>query len=353
MFRKIHIENFRCFKRLDIEDLQNFNLIIGKNNSGKTALLEAIFAHSGAYNPEVALKLDAFRAVKSHEFNAEAIWSNLFYELDISRSIKMQSFDKLDRRMYSEITVETASNYNDQKIQKSKSPQGSTAFSGASERLKFYFVNTNGKKYSSYATLDDETIKFKRPDTRLFKKSMFISTRSPLEGSSEAQRFGKLQVEGKDASIVESLKILEPRLKKIISVPVGNSSMLFADIGFSRAIEINYLGEGIMRLLQIILAMAQAEKGIIMIDEIERGFHYSFYESTLKVIFDFAKQIKSQIFATTHSKEYLNAAYHYFNNLSKNDLSVIRLDKKKEEIKATSYDVKALNEVIEGNWEIR
>jgi predicted ATP-dependent endonuclease of OLD family len=40
----IDIENFRCFKKLRVEGLASVNLIVGANNSGKTALLEAIEA---------------------------------------------------------------------------------------------------------------------------------------------------------------------------------------------------------------------------------------------------------------------------------------------------------------------
>jgi predicted ATPase len=41
MITKMHIENFKCFKDFDIE-LGPFNVLIGPNDSGKTAFLEAI-----------------------------------------------------------------------------------------------------------------------------------------------------------------------------------------------------------------------------------------------------------------------------------------------------------------------
>ena len=42
MLDHIHIENFRLFKNLDIPKVGQVNLITGKNNSGKTTLLEAL-----------------------------------------------------------------------------------------------------------------------------------------------------------------------------------------------------------------------------------------------------------------------------------------------------------------------
>lgn len=42
MLTQLKIQNFRLFKHLHIEDLRRINLFAGKNNSGKTALLEAL-----------------------------------------------------------------------------------------------------------------------------------------------------------------------------------------------------------------------------------------------------------------------------------------------------------------------
>ena len=42
MYKSFRVKNFRCFKDLQINDLGRVNLIAGKNNTGKTALLEAI-----------------------------------------------------------------------------------------------------------------------------------------------------------------------------------------------------------------------------------------------------------------------------------------------------------------------
>ena len=43
MIQSISIENFRCFDKTEIKGFQRMNLITGKNNSGKTCLLEALY----------------------------------------------------------------------------------------------------------------------------------------------------------------------------------------------------------------------------------------------------------------------------------------------------------------------
>ena len=48
MYKSFRVKNFRCFKDLQINDLGRVNLIAGKNNTGKTALMEAMYLHTQA-----------------------------------------------------------------------------------------------------------------------------------------------------------------------------------------------------------------------------------------------------------------------------------------------------------------
>lgn len=43
MLKDLNITNYRCFKDLNIDGLSRVNLLVGRNNSGKTSLLEAIY----------------------------------------------------------------------------------------------------------------------------------------------------------------------------------------------------------------------------------------------------------------------------------------------------------------------
>lgn len=47
MYTHFRIQNFKSFRDLAFDDLARVNLIAGKNNTGKTSVLEAIALHSG------------------------------------------------------------------------------------------------------------------------------------------------------------------------------------------------------------------------------------------------------------------------------------------------------------------
>ena len=43
MLRDLTILNYRCFEDFQMDGLEQINLFVGNNNSGKTSLLEAIY----------------------------------------------------------------------------------------------------------------------------------------------------------------------------------------------------------------------------------------------------------------------------------------------------------------------
>ena len=49
MIESLRIENFRCFKALELHGLKRINAIVGDNATGKTVLLEAIKIGLGGF----------------------------------------------------------------------------------------------------------------------------------------------------------------------------------------------------------------------------------------------------------------------------------------------------------------
>ena len=82
MINSLHIENFRCFQKLDLSDLGRFNIIVGNNSAGKTALLESIFLPSGRH--DLVFRLRGHRGLMQAPLMPvkpvyEALWRDLFF----------------------------------------------------------------------------------------------------------------------------------------------------------------------------------------------------------------------------------------------------------------------------------
>ena len=88
MFQRISIRNYRGFNDVTVDNLGRINLVAGKNNTGKTALLEAIWLLCGAANPRMAINSHVFRGgnpTESPSWMAETCWKPLFHGLDTGR----------------------------------------------------------------------------------------------------------------------------------------------------------------------------------------------------------------------------------------------------------------------------
>ena len=88
MLKEIEIQNFRCFEHIKISGLERVNLIGGKNNAGKTALLEAVFLNVApqASSLEILRKLRR-ESSEARQAMPNRAWDNLFYALRKDRAI--------------------------------------------------------------------------------------------------------------------------------------------------------------------------------------------------------------------------------------------------------------------------
>ena len=112
MFESLRIRNYRVFSDLEIGDLSRINLIGGKNNSGKTSLLEAIFLLSAGGNPQFALNPNVIRwpdiglGLAPQSF--EAAWKQIFNGLDMSHPIEIKGYHSRRSKMTLDIVAERA-----------------------------------------------------------------------------------------------------------------------------------------------------------------------------------------------------------------------------------------------------
>jgi AAA15 family ATPase/GTPase len=67
------------------------------------------------------------------------------------------------------------------------------------------------------------------------------------------------------------------------------------------------MGDGIRKLLTILTSIYEVKDGVILIDEIENGMHFSTMKTLWKTIIHASMQFKVQVFVTTHNIEILKS----------------------------------------------
>ncbi len=113
------------------------------------------------------------------------------------------------------------------------------------------------------------------------------------------------------------------------------------------------MGEGAKRLLALSLAFLKAQNGVILIDEVENGLHHSALVDVWKKLDWLSREFNVQVFATTHSYECIVAANNAFNELESDELHLLRLYRRGDQVKAVTYNKDALDTNIEYLWELR
>ena len=122
-------------------------------------------------------------------------------------------------------------------------------------------------------------------------------------------------------------------------------------------VPLNSMGDGMLRILQLILAVFPARGGVLLIDELENGLHYSVQEEVWKMIFMLAEKLDIQVFATTHSWDCIESFTKVA--LDSPDSGVLfkmsrsKLLSDNGKIIATVYDEEALKTVTASDLEVR
>ncbi len=355
MYKSFRIQNFRCFKDFSIDRLERVNLIAGANNVGKTALLEAIFLHAGGTNIELTIRLNGFRGYEKFKVDdnmSENIWEPLFYRYEDQAVIEIEAQDSDDqvRRLRLKFIQPDSTTIQGEQL----SLEGKGFLSTGSMRRGLELEQeSGGKNKVSRSTFGPNSMILSPfPDPVPFL-CYFLGARLRINSAMEAELYGRLELEGQEGTILDFLKIIESRLKRLAVIVTEGVPTLHADVGIGRLIPRVFTGEGMGRLASFALAIANASGGVVLIDEIENGIHYSIMTEVWLGIAELARRFDVQIFATTHSYECLTAAHRAFKKSSTYDFRLHRLDRIDDSIKARTFDEETLGFALEANWEVR
>jgi len=356
MYQSFRIKNFRCFRDLTLEPLARVNLIAGMNNVGKTALLEALFLHIGPNNPDLSLRINAIRGIERLPMDAEEIWGWLFFRKNTKEAIELTSVGQDGEQRTLRIRLEGPQ---ESEIISPVAPpriEGSLTTLSRHGGLVMEYGDSSGQIGTSRAfiTIDGTETKLQIERARLapLPVGVFSTTRQRFPRE-DAERFSSLERVGREREVLNALQILEPHLRRLAVLTIGGMSMIHGDIGIGELVPLPIMGEGMVRLVSVVLAIANAPHGTVLIDEIENGLHYSVMMDVWKAIAYAARQADAQVFATTHSWECIQAAHLAFESTGTYDFCLHRLDRLDGDIQAVTYDQAKLGTAIMTDLEVR
>lgn len=308
MIDSLEIKNFRCFESVKVTGLSRVNVLVGRNAVGKTALLESLFITSGA-SPELVFRVKGWRGLPRFEISNEraayqALWKDLFFTFDETRNIRIVLGKGGTEVRGLEISY--------------ASPQGvllpPTGLASSLDVIPiipivFRWRTASGQEAVAEPKFTKDGFKVAAAPETLPLPAVFFSSANLPSPEESAGWFSQLSIQGSDRELVDSVREVFTFVEDLsIQVAAGAPAIYATLRHLSEKVPINLVSSGLTKLLAIVLAIIQKKGGLLCVDEIENGFHHEALVAVWKLISRFAEKYDTQIFASTHSAECLEAA---------------------------------------------
>lgn len=348
MYNSIEIDRFRGIKHSRLDGLRQVNLFFGKNNCGKSSVLDAIFLISGMSNPKLPININLMRDYR----RLESIDMLLdFYAMDASNPISITACNEEKRNLQISLFEST-----DSKVDL-LNPDNNIATTDSDNQYGLVLrYDMNGQIHKSSIMIDkvvenelrqtisiDKGYKENMPCLYLSPKFDF---RAYLEGLTNV-------VKNKDeAFILQALRLIEPKIKDFVL----SRQEVLVDIGLGQRIPVNMMGDGVRKILSVLTAIYECKDGVVLIDEISNGFHYSVMKDLWRVVIPAAQKNNVQIFATTHDIDSIKGLRDatIANEDDKDVVACFKLQRTAEsELKAYHYSLESVDYSLNQEIEIR
>lgn len=330
MVNTFYISNFKGFKEIKIPELGHLNLIVGKNNSGKSTLLEALMLYSAAGSESV---LDEISINHDEKTRARSRIQELRFTENANHAHSVDNgfpYEHLfyGRKFNGKTSIQIGEIENESKlltISYFKRKKDNT--DNKNETLKLLQqLNVIGSEIFLPDSISQNILEVKKGRSKhvIPLDELIYRRNSSYVESEEKQRINFQYVPTKTTSMdelgvlwdkvalthyekytIDALRLIEPHIEDIRFVikdeRTNERTAIVKLFDEELRFPIRSMGDGIVRILQLILNMYAAKDGLYLIDEFDNGLHYSVQKSLWQMIFSLAKQLNIQVFATTHS----------------------------------------------------
>jgi len=299
--REVEIKNFRGIREGTLTDLKGINILVGRNNTGKSTILEAIYTGLLGADPDILgagaidfvvkrrtwiglesglllINIDAEESVISIKFNDDSV-------LQTSISIEAPRVPELEILRERGLDI---SNLGALKIVRK---------GRLSDEQIFYF-DKDGKITVSVSEEGEGNI----PPAVFIDWNRVYSFNSP-----EKTYKVLLKRSGYEAkeTILKILGVKFSEIKSIELFPVGDHIVLHI-VYIDRALPYYVLGDGVKSMLMYIMILNAAENAILLVEEPELHLHSSLMDLVCEALIRTFKERGNQVILSTHSLEFVD-----------------------------------------------
>lgn len=336
---ELQVSGYRAFDQLSIPRLGRVNLFVGPNSAGKSSLLEAVQLYASGGAPATIASLLVARdelsprAIELGEEDVEVLnpaLLQLFHRRDSdspARCIRIGPGSDSEQAVTIERgwVVQQASD----KPYFASDLSNSDLLGGPSRALQV----TVGERISYQRVVPLQKLRsfIREVPWEEFVPWTYVGANG-LAAPHIAELWDRIALTDVEEEVLAGLRILAPieRLSLVGDFDGrGERKPVVKVPGFRRPVPLRTLGDGASRLFGLMLALVNAQHGLLLVDEIENGLHVSVQDEVWRAIFSLAERLDVQVFATTHSWDAI-VGFQYAANLSTAEGMLYRLERRKD-----------------------
>jgi hypothetical protein len=381
MLDSFTIRGFRLFEELTVGRLSRVNLCVGKNNSGKSCLLEAlrlyasnarldvllemVSARDGYWESEIGQTEDA--GVRSPENPLRSLFHGFHMPEPGERGIEVGAAGDSQRLL---LQTNAFQKITEDGITKLTPVSQNSLFESDLVNIELWLVVQEGSSRTLLTRLKNlETRDGRRRITfgsgssaREFRLPFQTVPAQGMGFAAVAALWDQMHLTDLENEVVAGLRLIQPRISgvaflgEVHSVGGRNVSQRVPVVRLTDSPErypLRSMGDGLTRLFELVLALVNAKDGLLLIDEFENGLHWTVQPRLWDLIFRLAKRLNVQVFATTHSQDCVRGFESIWRQ-RESEGSFHRLElNSRNEVLATPYELETLSDALGSEVEVR
>ena len=315
--RNIEIKNYKCFEDFKAEGFGRVNLIGGKNNVGKTAFMEAC-------------------CINIYAKDVDTLYTTLMYVTYVREKLEYinRIFTQKDDTAFFENIKEYSAKSNINDISYKLLHKNG---------IKEYEFNLNGNQ----TTINVQDFSY---DRKLTTSILFLDGKG-FTNKHLKKIYVEVQKQDKEDSLNSFINEFDNNIEKF---KIFDNSPECKRVNSDKYIRLSEFGDGLRNYISIIVALYACKDSYIFIDEIENGIHYTNLDRLWEIILTISQEQNVQVFATTHSKECIEAYARVSKKLNDKEITFLDMGRKKDNsIAMITMNYDRLQEEIEMDNEVR
>lgn len=371
MLEYINIKNFRSFEKIEIKKLGKVNLFVGKNNAGKSALLESILLYVSHFSTTEILNLLSSRQetwehsnTLSNRRNIPSPIRHLFRNHLIPNTYEEGFFISTNQHSVSIKVIPYVYNESENRAKRKKIEPDELENYDSDFIENFVvaeYISLANKPTKIILSVDDPIEIIRRKSSYYSEANLipyqYVST-SGINDEKASYLWDSIALTDLEKEVITGLQLVDPNVVGLTFVENQNGRNnkfripLVKVTGHNEPLPLKSLGDGMSRIFQVILSLVCSKGGVFIVDEFENGLHWSVQESAWDLVFKLADKLNVQVFCSSHSRDCITGFQRAWSqHPEKGGFGRISKDNGTSQIK--TYDLELLSDSIETDVEVR